>query len=77
MPISLWRSSTAARNASARSRGDLMNEYRARRAMARGLRYAKILADESISAPILRKRGFNSFGRATIYLSPDKRSSSS
>ncbi|HLQ04114.1 MAG TPA: GNAT family N-acetyltransferase, partial [Verrucomicrobiae bacterium] len=52
-------------------------EFRARQALQRGKRYATIIADETTSAPILMKRGFVSVGRATIYLWPSDRFSSS
>jgi GNAT superfamily N-acetyltransferase len=52
-------------------------DHRARLAAQRGCRFATILADESTSAPILRKRGFVATGATTIYLSPAVRSNSS
>lgn len=51
--------------------------YRDRLATARGCRWATVFANESTSAPILMKRGFRSVGRASFYLSPESRSSSS
>jgi hypothetical protein len=52
-------------------------DYRAARGLERDCRYATILADVTTSAPILRKRGFAPVGRATVYLWPGSRSSSS
>lgn len=51
-------------------------EYRTRKAVERGCRYATIFADDSTSGPILAKRGFRSVGRASYYLSPSRSKSS-
>ena len=51
-------------------------DYRARKALERGCRYATIFADDTTSGPILAKRGFMSVGRASYYLSPNRSKSS-